>query len=54
MTIGFTVDSLQEALELVKSNGIQVIAGPMSPNPHLSFFLVKDPDGYIVQLLEQK
>jgi lactoylglutathione lyase len=54
MTIGFNVDSLQEAIELMKSNGVQIVGGPMSPNPHLSFFFVKDPDGYTVQLVEQK
>lgn len=53
MTIGLKVDSLQEAIELMKNNGIPIM-GPISPNPHLSFILVKDPDGYTVQLVEQK
>ena len=54
MTIGLNVDSLQNAMELMKSNGIPIMGGPLSPNPHLSFILVKDPDGYTVQLVEQK
>lgn len=30
------------------------VEGPISPNPHVRFSFVKDPDGYTVQLVEQK
>lgn len=26
--------------------------GPISPNPHVTFYFIRDPDGYQVQLLE--
>lgn len=30
------------------------VRGPLSPNPKIRFSFVKDPDGYTVQLVEQK
>ncbi len=54
ISIGLSVDSVQETLELMKANGIVIEAGPITPNPHISFFFVKDPDGYTVQFVEQK
>ena len=54
ISIGLGVDSVQETLELMKANGIAIEAGPISPNPNISFFFVKDPDGYTVQFVEQK
>jgi lactoylglutathione lyase len=54
MSIGLFVDSVQETIELLKKNGVAIESGPISPNPGLTFFFVKDPDGYTVQFVEQK
>ena len=42
---------IQRVVERAKAEGIDV-AGPISPNPHLQFFFLKDPDGYTIQLCE--
>ena len=31
-----------------------IVEGPVSPNSHIRFSFVQDPDGYTVQLVEQK
>lgn len=49
---GFEVESLDKALALVKEKGIRVDSGPVQPNPHLRFFIIKDPDGMRIQLVE--
>ena len=54
ISVGITVDSIQEALDLVEKNGIAVDRGPVSPNPSVTFFFVTDPDGYTVQLVERR
>ena len=52
ITLGFEVESLDDAMELMKNNRVLILRGPMSPNPSLRFCYVKDPDGYDVQLIE--
>jgi lactoylglutathione lyase len=54
MSIGLRVNSLDDTMELLKQHGIPIVSGPMAPDPHTSFFFVKDPDGYTVQFVEQK
>ena len=53
-SIGFYVDSIEDKLEninkIVKVNPTELI----KPNPFLSFLFIEDPDGYRVQLLEEK
>lgn len=49
---GFETDSLDQALELVKAKGITVVSGPIQPNPHVKFFFIKDPNGLMVQIVE--
>lgn len=49
---GFEVESLEEALSLVKEKGIDVIGEPVQPNPNVRFFFIKDPDGMRIQLVE--
>ena len=38
----------------VKEKDIPIIRGPISPNPHVRFFFIKDPNGIEVQLVENK
>ncbi|MNH99464.1 VOC family protein [Paenibacillus graminis] len=52
VSVGFEVKSLDEAMEYLKSQGIPVARGPITPNPHLRFFYILDPDGFEVQLAE--
>lgn len=49
---GFATESLDKALELVKQKGIDVVSGPIQPNPHVKFFFIKDPNGMLIQLVE--
>jgi len=52
MTMGIEVESLQDALELMKNNQVQIMGEPISPNPFMRFCFVQDPDGYTIQLVE--
>ncbi|MBN2540586.1 MAG: VOC family protein [Bacilli bacterium] len=54
ITVGIEVDSLTDALEHLNKNGVALLRGPFSPNPHIIFAFVEDPDGYLVQLVEHK
>ena len=54
ITVGIGVPSLEKALDYVRKNQITVSRGPLSPNPHISFAYILDPDGYEVQLVESK
>ncbi|WP_040950758.1 VOC family protein [Gorillibacterium massiliense] len=54
ISIGVAVDSLEEISEFLKSKGIAIVRGPISPNPHIRFSFVHDPDGYEVQLVENR
>ena len=52
ISIGFTVDDLDEKLAFVKEKGVAVHSGPFSPNPATRFFYVQDPDGLLVQFVQ--
>ena len=51
VSMGFTPDNMGELLEKLAAAGV-AIPEPMSPNPSLRFYFIKDPDGYTVQLVE--
>ena len=53
VSIGLEADNLDDLINVLKAHGYQP-AGPISPNPLIRFFIVQDPDGYTVQLVEQK
>ena len=52
ISIGFEVENTQEMIQKVKKTFDCIPVGPISPDPSLRFFFIKDPDGYQVQLLE--
>ena len=52
ISLGFEVESLEEAMNYLEKQGIPIARGPIAPNPHLSFFYILDPDGFEVQLAE--
>ncbi len=49
VSVGFYVDDAQDTIQKLG----QKAAGPISPNPHLQLYFVKDPDGYGVELLQE-
>jgi len=51
---GFQIESVEEMLEHLKANNIKIVMEPFSPNPHLEFFFIEDPNGYRIQLVELK
>lgn len=50
VSIGLQSEDLDALVDALKAKGYPV-AGPVSPNPHVRFFFVNDPDGYSVQLV---
>ncbi len=51
-SIGFEVASLEKAMEQLREKNIPIIRGPISPNPSISFFFIKDPDGIEIQIVQ--
>ncbi len=54
ISLGFRVDDLDAKLHEMASRGIQVHSGPFQPNPLIRFFYIQDPDGLLVQFVEEK
>jgi len=54
ISIGFRVYDLDAKMTFVKEKGIAMHSGPFAPNPVTRFFFVQDPDGLLVQFVEQK
>ncbi|KPU42440.1 lactoylglutathione lyase [Oxobacter pfennigii] len=52
ISLGFEVKSVDEMMAFVKDKGIDILSGPISPNPHVKFFFVKDPNGLRIQFVE--
>ncbi|MEG2405928.1 MAG: VOC family protein [Clostridiales bacterium] len=53
ISLGFKVTSLTETMEVLKAKDLK-ISDVFSPNPHTSFFFVKDPNGVNIQFVEEK
>lgn len=49
---GFEVDSLDDAMQLVKEKGLEILSGPFQPNPSTRFFYLLDPNGFKIQIAE--
>ncbi|MCQ4635743.1 VOC family protein [Anaerovorax odorimutans] len=54
LSLGLSVDSLDEAMERMKDKGVEITAGPIQPNPNTRFFFIKDPNGVTLEIIEQK
>lgn len=52
ISLGFEVKSVDEMVEFIKQKGLTVQSGPFSPNPHVKFFFVTDPNGVRIQFVE--
>ena len=53
VSIGLEAKNLDQRIRVLKEHGYQAV-GPIAPNPNIRFFMVQDPTGYTVQLIEQK
>ncbi len=53
-SIGFQVENLSEMMAFVQAHGLSIHSGPFAPSPRTRFFFVADPDGVLVQFVEQK
>ncbi|MCC9296160.1 VOC family protein [Clostridium sp. WLY-B-L2] len=54
ISIGFEVKSLDETMKYMKSKGIIIKRGPISPSPKVKFFFIEDPNGVEVQIVENR
>ncbi len=54
ISLGFETASMDELKALLRKKGIDIISGPFSPNPHMTYFFVLDPNGLRIQLIERK
>lgn len=54
ISLGFSVESLEETMAFVKEKGIDIHSGPFQPNPVTKFFYVLDPNGLKIQFIEHK
>ncbi|MCX5792465.1 MAG: VOC family protein [Elusimicrobia bacterium] len=52
VSFGFEIKSADETIRFLKEKGFALDSGPFTPNPHIKFFYIKDPDGYKVQFVQ--
>lgn len=52
ISVGFEVNSLEEAMERMKEKEIPIKRGPFSPVPSSRFFFVEDPNGIEIQIVQ--
>ena len=53
-SLGLAVSDLDQAMDQVKKQGVEIVAGPIQPNPSTRFFFIHDPDGVNLEIIEQK
>ncbi|MGN1002807.1 MAG: VOC family protein [Oscillospiraceae bacterium] len=53
VSLGFIPEDLDTFMARLAERGIPA-AGPVSPSPDIRFFFIRDPDGYTIQLVEQR
>lgn len=53
VTLGFKVESLDETIEFIKEKEINIVTGPVQPNPSIKYFIIQDPNGVKIQFAEQ-
>lgn len=53
LSLGLSVDNLDEALKHMEELGVKVVSGPFQPNPSTRFFFIQDPDGVNLEIIEQ-
>ena len=53
-SLGLSVENLDEALAHMKDLGVEIVRGPVQPNPGTRFFFIHDPDGVNLEIIEKK
>lgn len=51
-SIGITTNDLDNLIKKLQDNGYKP-RGPITPTPHITFYFVEDPDGFIIQLFKE-
>ena len=51
LSMGFVAESLEAMITLLRENGYETDGKIISPQPNVSFFFAKDPDGYNIQFI---
>lgn len=54
ISMGFDCGTIEEATKFLSKEKIDIIEGPISPNPSITFMYINDPDGHRIQLAERK
>jgi len=54
ISLGFSVDNLDDKIAFIKGKGLSVYAGPIQPSDKIRFFYVLDPNGLKIQFVELK
>lgn len=52
ISLGFTVDSVEDKLAELRNLGISIYKDVVQPSPSIRFFYIKDPDGISIQFVE--
>jgi lactoylglutathione lyase len=52
ISLGFEVESTDKFTEFLNTRGIKIHSGPFQPNPSIRFIYIQDPDGLMIQLVE--
>jgi lactoylglutathione lyase len=53
ISLGFAVGSVEEKIAFLEGKGIKLHSGPFSPNPHVKYFFIQDPNGLKIQFVEE-
>lgn len=53
VTLGFEVESLDKMIKFIKEKGINIVTGPVEPNPSIKYFIIQDPNGVKIQFAER-
>ena len=54
VSTGFGVESVEKTISRLEANGVSIHSGPFEPSPFVKYFFVKDPNGYKIQLVENR
>lgn len=52
ISIGFMVNNLDSMIQKLKSNDVEILRGPLTLGKDTYCVFVKDPDGIVIQLVE--
>ncbi len=52
ISIGFMVNKLDSMIQKLKSNNVEILRGPLTLGKDTYCVFVKDPDGIVIQLVE--